>query len=107
MAGLPSMRQADFPSAVISRLMSTPSSSGGYPASPSAAAAAGESPVKRAEMTAFSSPVRMISLEVRSPSTALMALIRIVFPAPVSPVKTLRPPVKSIAASLITAIFFM
>ena len=37
------------------------------------------------------SPLRMMLREVRAPSTALMALMRMVLPAPVSPVNTLKP----------------
>ena len=57
-----------------------------------------------AHTSALSVPVLIRSLEVRWPSTALIASIIIDFPAPVSPVNTLKPSVKSTLVFSITAI---
>ena len=51
------------------------------------------------------SPVRMISREVRCPMMALIASMIILLPAPVSPVRTFSPELKSIEVFSITAMF--
>ena len=53
----------------------------------------------------MSQPCLTSSFDVRSPKIALIESITIDFPAPVSPVKTLRPGEKSTLAFSITAIF--
>ena len=54
---------------------------------------------------AESASVRIISFDVRCPIIALIASIIILLPAPVSPVRTLRPFSKSIEVFSITAMF--
>ena len=52
-------------------------------------------------------PVRISSRLVRSPSTALMASMTMDLPAPVSPVRALKPGSNWISARSMTAIFSM
>ena len=59
---------------------------------------------KYADTSALLLPVLISSRDVLSPRIALIASMMIDLPAPVSPVNTLRPLLKSITASLIIAI---
>ena len=56
---------------------------------------------------AVEAPVRMISREVRCPIMALMASMIMLLPAPVSPVRALKPVEKSMDVFSITAMFSM
>ena len=56
---------------------------------------------------ALLAPVRIRSRLVRWPSTAPMASMTMLLPAPVSPVRALKPPSKEMSASSMTAIFSM
>ena len=100
--GLPLTRQLFFPSAKISREMP---SSGSYGIWFSANHGSSGTPEKIALTNAFCSPVRIISREARSPKMAEIASMTMDFPAPVSPVRTLKPLSKAISACSITAIF--
>ena len=60
---------------------------------------------KNAVTQAFSLPVRTSSLDVLSPRIALIESTIIDLPAPVSPVRTLKPVENSMSAFSITAIF--
>ena len=62
-------------------------------------------PEKIALTNAFCAPVRIISREARSPKMAEIASMTMDLPAPVSPVRTLKPLSKAISACSITAIF--
>ena len=55
----------------------------------------------------FVSPLRIISLEKRPPEIISIESIINVLPAPVSPVNTFSPPLKSMLKSSIIPIFFM
>ena len=94
---------AGEPSAPISRWsIRLPSSSG---AAPSPSHSAGFTWENSALTNALLAPVRIRSREVRWPSTALMASITMDLPAPVSPVRALKPGRKAISASSMMAIF--
>ena len=94
-------RQTFLPSPWISRCKSSSPSQVMPRSSPSR----GGMSVKHALTKAILAPVRIRSREVRWPSTALMESMTMDLPAPVSPVRALKPGRKDISADSITAIF--
>ena len=105
--GRPLARQAFLPSPEISRWRSRfPSSSGARPFSARPGRSAG-TPENSALTKALAAPVRIRSREVRPPSTAPMASMTMDLPAPVSPVRALKPGRNRMSASSMTAIFSM
>ena len=102
--GRPLARQVFFPSAQISRWRSSSPSSALTPLSVSTGKFSG-TPENTALTKALLAPVRIRSRGVRWPSTAPMASMTMDLPAPVSPVRTLKPGWKAISVSSITAIF--
>ena len=104
MAGIPLMRQALLPSAVISRVSSS-SALRSYPAFSRLSWTASGTCSKAARITALAAPARTSSREVRLPRMALMESIRIDLPAPVSPVRTFSPFSKWTSAFWMTATF--
>ncbi len=104
-AGLPLILQLLLPLRLRLRCKSSVPSSASKPRPLSVACTVGLTSSNKALTKADFSPVRMISLEVRCPMMALMASIMILFPAPVSPVSTFSPPLKSMEVFSITAIF--
>ena len=101
--GRPPTRQTFLPSAPISRWsIRSPFSSG---AAPNSSHRAGSTWENSALTNALLAPVRIRSREVRWPSTALMASMTMDLPAPVSPVRALKPGRKAISASSMMAIF--
>ena len=105
--GRPLTRQRFLPSPVSSRWSSRwPSSSGAAPVSANPARSPGT--WENSALTkARSAPVRTRSREVRPPSTAPMASMTMDLPAPVSPVRALKPGRNWMSASWMTAIFSM
>ena len=104
--GLPFIRAELLPSAEISLEMIISVSLGTpYPLSANQFATSVESSSKMAFTTAFCVPARTMSRDVRYPKTAPIASIIIDFPAPVSPVRTLKPFSNSISQCSITATF--
>jgi len=83
--------------------MSVPSSSGSMPISFKISFILSASTLKTASIKALSEPVLMMSFDTLSPSTALIESITIDLPAPVSPVRTLRPSPNSMLISSISA----
>src|SRR4030043_470017 len=103
---LPFKKARDFPARWMRRLTSNPcdwstarrSRIWGPSSSPSS---------KKASTEASSWPVRIISAEARSPIRRLMASTRMDLPAPVSPVRTLRPAPNSARSWSMIAKFLM
>ncbi len=89
------MNDAPRPVAFSTRRRMTAPSSGSIPCAASHDAASPALPTPITPDTAVSSaPARMIEVSALSPSSRPRAPTRIDFPAPVSPVRTFRPPVK-------------
>ncbi len=107
-AGVPPMRHWFRPSAKMVRVTrSSPPSVGSRSMSFRRSSTSEGRPVNTAETRALSAPVRMSSREVRSPRTALRASTMIDLPAPVSPLRTLKPGSNEMSADSMTAMFWI
>ena len=103
--GSPFTRQAERPSALMRRRMMS-SSSGSMPLSASHASDCSDG-VNTAVTDACALPVRTISRLTRPPSMAPSESMTMDLPAPVSPVRTLRPGPKAMSERRMTATFSM
>ena len=102
---LPPIRVFAFPAASILRVIYRhPSSSGDISLSPAFESGTAIS-LNSADTEASFSPLLIRSLDGFAPRMRFIESMRIDFPAPVSPVRTLKPAPKSISAFFMTATF--